>query len=81
MPALLGRLGGGASRIPDLLRQAGSLLRVEASAQDEHEFGNVFAGDLFVAVEDAAPRPAFASYKCMRRNRYICMTWKPGVLG
>src|SRR5687768_13442689 len=30
----------------DLLRQAGSLLRVEASAQDEHELGDVFAGDL-----------------------------------
>ena len=30
----------------DLRRQAGSRLRAEASAQDEHELGDVFAGDL-----------------------------------
>ena len=35
----------------DLLRQAGSLLRVEASAQDKHELGDVSVGDLDALLE------------------------------
>src|SRR4029453_1320128 len=47
---------GSAEMAVDFLRQAGSLLRVEASAQDEHELGDVFAGDLaaLVALEAEA---------------------------
>ena len=51
----------------DLLRQTGSILRAEASAQDEHEFGDVLAGDLdaLLALEPEAALLQDADRACV----------------